>query len=46
MPERLDRLGDLFAGALHDRQPLLPAIRRFAERYLSDAPPGLVPADG
>ena len=33
MPERLSRLGDLFAGALHDAQPLLPAIRRFGERY-------------
>ena len=34
LPERLDRLGDLFAGTLHDRQPLLPAIRKFQERYL------------
>ena len=34
LPERLDRLGDLFAGALHDRQPLLPAIRKFQDRYL------------
>ena len=34
MPERLDRLGDLFAGALHDRQPLLPAIEKFSARYL------------
>ncbi len=34
MPARLRRLGDLFAPALHDRQPLLPAIRRFSERYL------------
>lgn len=35
MPERLDRLGDLFAGALHDRQPLLPAIEKFSARYLA-----------
>ena len=35
LPERLDRLGDLFAGTLHDRQPLLPAIRKFQERYLT-----------
>ncbi len=35
MPERLRRLGDLFAPALHDRQPLLPAIQRFSERYLA-----------
>lgn len=35
LPERLDRLGDLFAGTLHDRQPLLPAIEKFRERYLS-----------
>ena len=34
LPERLDRLGDLFAGTLHDRQPLLPAIQKFQERYL------------
>ena len=34
LPERLDRLGDLFAGTLHDRQPLLPAIEKFRERYL------------
>ncbi len=34
LPERLDRIGDLFAGTLHDRQPLLPAIRKFQERYL------------
>lgn len=34
MPDRLDRLGDLFAGALHDRQPLLPAIEKFSARYL------------
>jgi len=37
MPDRLRRLGDLFAPALHDRQPLLPAIQLFRERYL-DAP--------
>ena len=37
LPERLERLGDLFAGTLHDRQPLLPAIRRFQERYLSES---------
>ena len=35
MPDRLDRLGDLFAGALHDRQPLLPAIEKFSARYLA-----------
>ena len=35
MPDRLDRLGDLFAGALHDRQPLLPAIEKFSSRYLA-----------
>ena len=35
VPERLDRLGDLFAGALRDRQPLLPAIEKFQERYLT-----------
>ena len=34
LPERLDRLGDLFAGTLHDRQSLLPAIEKFGERYL------------
>lgn len=34
LPERLDRLGDLFAGTLHDRQPLLPAIEKFRDRYL------------
>ena len=34
MPERLDRLGDLFAGVLHDRQSLLPAIEKFQQRYL------------
>ncbi len=34
LPERLDRLGDLFAGTLHDRQSLLPAIEKFRERYL------------
>ncbi len=34
LPERLDRLGDLFAGTLHDRQHLLPAIRRFEATYL------------
>ena len=34
IPERLDRLGDLFAGTLHDRQHLLPAIRRFETTYL------------
>ena len=37
MPRRLDELGDLFSGTLHDRQSLLPAIERFQERYL--APP-------
>lgn len=35
MPERLARLGDLFADALHDRQPLLPAIEKFRARYLA-----------
>lgn len=35
MPDRLERLGDLFAGALHDRQPLLPAIEKFSARYLA-----------
>ncbi len=34
MPDRLRRLGDLFAPALHDRQALLPAIQLFRERYL------------
>ena len=34
LPERLDRLGDLFRGTLHDRQPLLPAIGKFRDRYL------------
>ena len=34
MPERLERLGDLFAGTLHDRQALLSAIGKFQERYL------------
>lgn len=34
LPDRLDRLGDLFAGTLHDRQPLLPAIHKFQEHYL------------
>ncbi len=37
MPDRLRRLGDLFAPALHDRQPLLPAIQRFSERYLDSS---------
>ena len=35
MPNRLARLGDLFADALHDRQPLLPAIEKFRARYLA-----------
>lgn len=35
MPDRLARLGDLFADALHDRQPLLPAIEKFRARYLA-----------
>ena len=31
MPERLDRLGDLFRPSLTDRQELLPAIERLEE---------------
>ena len=42
LPDRLDRLGDLFARTLHDRQPLLPAIEKFRERYL----PGPVSGSG
>ena len=40
LPDRLDRLGDLFQGTLHDRQQLLPAIQRFQETYLAPRPPG------
>lgn len=35
LPDRVERLGDLFAGTLHDRQHLLPAIRRFEATYLA-----------
>ena len=36
MLPRLSKLGDLFDGALHDPQELLPAIQAFQEHYLED----------
>ena len=36
MPERVDRVGDLFAGVLHEGQDLMPAIARLEQQLQED----------